>query len=94
MIDPINTTDGRACDLCGETATGLDLVSGERLATCDACHHDQLTTCPGCDVTILQATGVRMYGSSELYCASCAHATPGLIQGLARERAIDERASK
>jgi len=39
-IDPRNTTalEGRACELCGDQATGVDQVGAREMPTCDSCH--------------------------------------------------------
>lgn len=31
-------TTGRACELCGEDATGLDIIQRRYVPTCDTCH--------------------------------------------------------
>jgi len=48
-IDSMNTTalDGRACELCGDDATGTDTIdNGHRtIPTCDHCHEYAIVTC-------------------------------------------------
>ena len=93
-LDPINTTaqDGAACDLCGEDATGIDLVNGQRVITCTACHHDQITECASeCGAVIFQKDGIRLYGNSGLHCQSCSASHPTLILGRHHDARIDER---
>jgi len=51
-IDSMNTTalDGRACELCGDDATGTDTIdNGHRtIPTCDHCHEYAIVTCDKC----------------------------------------------
>ena len=87
MINPDNTTahDGRPCALCGNDATGTDVIDNRPIPTCGACHHDQTFECIECGHTFLSETGYRLSNTPDLHCGSCASRYPELIIG--REQA-------
>jgi hypothetical protein len=83
ILDPMNTTerDGAPCSLCGDDAVWSPLVNGHEINLCGDCTDDQTTVCPSCHTRIYQQDGIRLYSTTSLYCASCAHQHPALIEG-------------
>jgi hypothetical protein len=74
VIDPINTTDGTACALCGEEACQEQSIVGRLypIPVCAVCAEEQVTTCPDCQRDLLVEDGERVYHTASLYCADCA----------------------
>ena len=87
MINPDNTTalDGAACGLCGDDATGIDVIENMQTPTCGPCHSDRVFVCIDCGLLFLSETGYRLSNTPDLHCGSCASRYPELIIG--REQA-------
>lgn len=73
--------DTDPCVVCGEPAVvGLLIVGhAQDVPLCGKHADEAVTVCQGCDRTIWQKDGYRLYASANLYCGSCAHQYPGLI---------------
>lgn len=95
-VDPINFARPDTCDSCDSTDDVVTVTVQEyngpstRLL-CAACAKDQLTKCPDCDAVIWQADAVRVFSAPALYCLSCAHKYPHMIEGYIRELRADEQ---
>ena len=91
MIDPLNRSslDGAACGLCGDDATGIDVIANDRIPTCGPCHSDRVFTCVDCGLLFLSETGYRLSNTPDLHCSSCASRYPELIIGREMESRAD-----
>ena len=79
-------------DVADYTLTEFGGVISRRL--CADCAHDSLATCGDCQAVIWADEGIRIYGTSTLFCESCAAQHPKVILGRELDARLDEARGK
>lgn len=89
------------CEHCerwqGVSLCDYSVINGNSVAVvkyCADCAHDHLAQCEDCKALMFADEGIRIYGTSTLFCESCAAKHPKVILGREMDARLDEARGK